>query len=280
MTTKLVESKPLLRWVGGKQRLLRHIAGLFDRDALQNGQVRYFEPFVGGGALFLELAPASAALGDANQRLIEFYSCIRDNPRRVAEIASQKPVDDDAYYRERGQSYAGRYQRAAQFLYLNRLCFNGVYRENLRGEFNVPIGRHRYPPIIVDRGLMNQVSTRLQGVDLYAGDFEWVRDYANSGDYCFLDPPYVTSHNNNGFIEYNQNIFSWADQVRLAGMAAQLVARGVRVVMTNADHPAIETLYAECGMEKRIIERQSTVSGAARSRKVTTEALYVSHAGR
>ena len=162
--------------------------------------------------------------------------------------------------------------RAAQFLYLNRTCFNGLYRENLRGTFNVPIGAK--DRVIFDNEDFCKISEVLKSAKIYASDFENVIDSAIDGDFIFADPPYTTAHNVNGFVKYNQRIFSWQDHIRLKEAVVRAAGRGVKVVLTNADNESIRKLYDDVG-EYRTVERMSVIAGNAQFRRATTEAMYV-----
>ncbi|MEP4704913.1 MAG: Dam family site-specific DNA-(adenine-N6)-methyltransferase, partial [Hyphomicrobiales bacterium] len=159
-----------------------------------------------------------------------------------------------------------------QFLYLNRTCFNGLYRENQKGEFNVPIGS-KDKVIFADEDF-SEISKALRNAEIRASDFEGTIYEACKGDLIFADPPYTTAHNVNGFIKYNQNIFSWQDQVRLREALLAAVDRGAKVVLTNADHESVRALYGSHGAY-RPIGRASVMSGKSEFRTSTTEALYV-----
>lgn len=261
--------RPFIKWAGGKRWLLDSA-----QLKLPTFQGRYIEPFLGGGAIFFHLAPKQAILSDINSRLIETYSAVRSNWTWVErELKRMQALHSkDFYYAERDRMRRTPHTRAAQFLYLNRTCWNGLYRENLAGKFNVPIGTKTQ--VVMPDDDFASASTVLQNADLRTCDFEDTLQEAVAGDLVFLDPPYTTAHNTNGFIKYNQKIFSWDDQIRLCRAAEAAASRGAKVVLTNADHKTIRDLYASIG-EPEIVSRASVISANASARGRTTEVLYV-----
>lgn len=224
--------------------------------------------------MFFHLAPHAAILADVNERLIETYISIRDEYHLVqASLADlQQRHSKDFYYQERSKDHSQSHLRAAQFLYLNRTCFNGLYRENLKGQFNVPIGTKTQ--VVLPDDNFELTSMMLSRAELRVADFEITMAEAEEGDLIFLDPPYTTAHNSNGFVKYNQKIFTWDDQKRLMEAIRAAKKRGARVVLTNADHESIHQLYIELGAPI-VVSRPSVISGAAASRRDTTEALYI-----
>ncbi len=195
--------KPFIKWAGGKRWLTKHPS--FEIPEFSG---RYIEPFLGGAAVFFYLKPKEAILSDTNKHLIETYRAVRDDWEKVEyELKRfQKLHSPDFYYEERKRIRKIPYRRAAQFLYLNRTCFNGLYRENLKGIFNVPIGAK--DRVINDEEDFSKISSALKFAQIFTSDFEKVVDSSIEGDLIFADPPYTTSHNANGFIKYNQHIFS------------------------------------------------------------------------
>lgn len=262
--------RPFLRWAGSKRAVARHIV-----EHLPRSFGTYWEPFLGSGALFFLLQPDRAVLGDACEPLMETYRAVRDSPDDVLEHIGGFVVSREAYYEVRAQEPRDPARAAARFLYLNRTAFNGLYRVNGRGVFNVPYGRPKSATLVDDDNL-RACSALLgrAGVSLSVGDFEATLDGVRSGDFVYLDPPYVTSHNDNGFIDYNQRLFSWDDQVRLARSARDLGRQGAYVVVSNADHGAVAELYE--GFTRIRIERSSTLASDRNSRRRVTEALFVS----
>lgn len=235
---------------------------------------RYIEPFLGGAAVFFHLAPSTAILSDVNPKLINAYDAVRTDWQLVhRELKKMQALHcKDFYYEERDRKRRTSHTKAAQFLYLNRTCWNGLYRENLSGKFNVPIGTKTQ--VLLPDDNFEGASRILQRAVLRVCDFEETLMEATRGDLVFLDPPYTTAHNTNGFVKYNQNIFSWDDQIRLRRCAEAAHKRGAKVVLTNADHKTIHELYADMG-EPTVVSRSSVISGAATARGKTTEVVYV-----
>jgi DNA adenine methylase len=259
--------EPFLKWPGGKRWLVSQHANF-----LPVRYERYIEPFLGGGAVFFRVAPSSSILSDANVELINAYRCIRRDPLGLDQVLAkfQRKHSDEFYYRMRATKPTEPMARAARFVYLNRTCFNGMYRVNREGQFNVPIGTKQaisYPP-----GYLEQVARHLRGANLRAMDFEETLDLAKEGDFVFVDPPYTVMHNNNGFIKYNAKLFSWNDQMRLASAVKRAARRGASILLSNADHSDVRTLYDGFG-EHHQIGRSSVLSGMAEGRRSTTELL-------
>lgn len=261
--------KPFIKWAGGKRWLLND-----PHFCIPSFSGRYIEPFLGGGAVFFHLAPPQAILCDVNERLIATYRSIRDEWQLVQEALSdfQERHSKEFYYEERARNHSESHLRAAQFLYLNRTCFNGLYRENLKGEFNVPIGTKTQ--VLLPDDDFETASKLLACADLRGGDFETVMAEATEGDLVFVDPPYTTAHNVNGFIKYNQKIFTWDDQKRLMDSIGRAKGRGAQIVLTNADHKSIHELYAGLGTPT-VVSRPSVIAGSVGSRRGTTETLFV-----
>jgi DNA adenine methylase len=259
-------SRPLLKWPGGKRAILGAI-----RPLVPSAFHRYFEPFVGGGALFFALGPAQAVLADKNPELIECYTQVRDMPDQVIRELGALRNTADEYYRIRAWRPTTAPARAARLIYLATLSFNGIYRVNLRGEFNVPYGRkaHLDP---CDRDAIYAASSSLANAELRRGDFEETVADASKGDFAYLDPPYTIAHTRNGFLKYNAAIFSWADQTRLAAVSHGLAARGCRVVVSNADHPAIRDLYRDFSLQT--VGRASRIAASGDHRRHVTECLF------
>ena len=259
--------KPFLKWAGGKRWLFES-----EQFSLPTFSGRYIEPFLGGGAVFFAHQPKKSVLSDANRRLIELFVVIRDDLEEFERLMRRhaKAHSKDYYYELRSKRLRKPTTRAAQFLYLNRTCWNGLYRENLKGQFNVPIGTKQ--TVIFETDDFPAWSKALRGARLECRDFEEAIDEAEEGDFIFVDPPYTVRHNMNGFVKYNQNIFAWHDQVRLRDALQRASGRGVSFAMTNADHESIRELYAGFG-EHRQLGRHSVIAGDSAHRAPSTELL-------
>lgn len=248
-------SVPFLKWAGGKRWFIQKHQNHFpDKFNV------YFEPFLGSGAAFFFLKPQKAVLSDTNKDLIATYIQIRDNPQSIKELLkSHQHFHSKSYYYEvRATIPQCPVEKAARFLYLNRTCWNGLYRVNRRGEFNVPIGTKT--AVTLDTDDFHAVSDMLQHVDILASDFETIIDRAGEGDFLFVDPPYTVRHNKNGFVKYNETLFSWNDQIRLQQALVRARSRGAMALITNAGHPSIQELYGDLGECVRL-SRHSVLSG-------------------
>ena len=232
----------------------------------------YYEPFVGGGAVFFALTPQNAVISDTNEELVNAYIQVRDNPNALIKEIARLRNDEDTYYKVRASTPKLEIKRAARLLYLTRLSFNGIHRVNLSGKFNVPYGKKTYLTS-VDSDRLLAISENLQGVDIKSGDFEAVTEAATISDLVYFDPPYTVAHANNGFVKYNERIFSWNDQQRLAKHARRLASRGCRVMVSNADHPSIHELYD--GFECTVIKRPSVIAASSAYRRTITECIFV-----
>lgn len=258
-----------LRWAGGKRWLISRLRDLVSHADIGN----YHEPFLGGGSVFLGLPEFSwAYLSDSNAELMETFATIRDHPKRVADGASSYANNDSTYYRVRSSVPSGRIARAARFLYLNHTSFNGIYRVNLAGQYNVPFGGGRTTQIPTTEKL-REVSARLSRASLRTRDFEDCLEQVCAGDLVFLDPPYTVAHNNNGFIKYNQRLFSFEDQGRLSDLVDQIKLRDAYYILANAAHDSITALFDK-GDTLIETSRRNSVGGANARRGGATEYLF------
>jgi len=258
-----VPLKPFLKWPGGKRWLIEDHRDLLPKRI--NG--RYIEPFLGSGAVFFHLRPREAILSDINSELIEAYSAVKRAHRAIVARLSvhhvQHSIDPERYYDVRSEIPATANDRAARMLYLNRTCFNGIYRVNQKGEFNVPRGSKT--KVLMPEDMWPEWSKALRNAQLRNSDFEPIIDTARQGDFLFVDPPYTVHHNMNGFIKYNEVMFSWDDQIRLAKAMDRARKRGVRILMTNANHESVRSLYGK-GFKQATVSRFSSVSGKSEGR--------------
>lgn len=258
--------EPLLKWPGGKRRLVKHILPLVPKDF-----AGYYEPFLGGGALFFALQPKVATLSDNNAHLINCYIQVRDHSKHVIARLKRFHNSETEYYKVRAKVPGGAVAQAARFIYLTTLSFNGIHRLNLRGEFNVPYG-HKTHLDPSDPGRIRRASRVLRGTELRCADFEAATIDARKGDLVYFDPPYTVAHGNNGFLKYNAKIFSWDDQTRLARVARNLANRGCRVIVSNACHSSIVKLYE--GFRFLTVSRPSTIAASKKFRGHITECIF------
>lgn len=267
----MASKEPFLKWAGGKRWLVRQHAHLFPEFS-----GTYIEPFLGSGAVFFHLQPASAVLSDKNKALIEAYRVLRGSPHalntRLREL--QALHSPDFYYQMRTEAPSTKIGRAARFIYLNRTCWNGLYRVNRKGEFNVPIGTKTL--VEFPEGILADLSNSLKNVELVDCDFEATINRAKKGDFVFVDPPYTVSHNNNGFLKYNDVLFSWEDQIRLAKAVERASNKGAYVLVSNANHKTLADLYSGFAVP-HTLARASTLSGKSAGRRKTEEAVFLNY---
>jgi DNA adenine methylase len=246
-------ARPFLKWAGGKGQLLPQLAPLLpDWSRVR----RYFEPFLGGGAVYFHVRPllgrGKAVLADSNASLIETFAAVRDHvDELITALAAHRREHSEAYfYRVREADPAALpsdWDRAARFIYLNKTCFNGLHRVNSRGLFNVPFGRYANPGIL-DEAALRGCSAALRHTDLRVANFEAVTRTARAGDFIYFDPPYDPLTKTAAFTSYTRKLFGEDDQARLADVFRKLGGRGCLVMLSNSDTPFIRRLYRGFGI--------------------------------
>ena len=258
---------PFLKWAGGKRWLVSQHPELFP-----NSFNTYIEPFLGSGAVYFHMQPNQAVLADTNADLINTYKQIKENWQPITAILKKyhNKHSKEFYYKIRAKSFRDPIKKAARFIYLNRTCWNGLYRVNLNGKFNVPIGTKN--KVMLDTDNFETISMQLNNAHLKTSDFQNIIDTAEKDDFLFVDPPYTVKHNLNGFVKYNNQLFSWEDQIRLRDSIENAVSRGVQVLLTNADHESIHDLYKNIGDKVRL-NRHSVISGNSAARGKYSELI-------
>ncbi len=246
---KKVTLQPFTKWTGGKRQLLPVI-----RELMPKTYNRYFEPFVGGGALFFDLAPKDAVINDFNAELINCYQQIKDNPQELIEILKvHQEYNSKEYYldlrsadRDERIDMMSEVQRAARILYMLRVNFNGLYRVNSKNQFNVPYGRYKNPKI-VDEELISAISVYINNnqLEIKVGDFEKAIVDVRTGDFVYFDPPYIPLSETSAFTSYTHEGFSFADQVRLRDAFKRLSDTGAYVMLSNSSSALVEELYKD-----------------------------------
>lgn len=267
-----IDVKPFLRWAGGKTWLLKDI-----NNYLPVKFNNYHEPFIGGGSVFIYMRSVGkiqneSFLSDKNEDLINAYNVIKHTPTQLIEILKGYKNEKDFYYYIRGQIYTDIIQQAAQFIFLNRTSFNGIYRVNLKGEYNVPYGFKNYK-LLFDIENIKKLNLLFQNATFTDCDFEDTIRRVKKNDLVFLDPPYTVAHENNGFIKYNQKIFAWEDQERLANFIENLKSKQAFFILTNAAHINISNLFQSVG-EKQKLNRFSVVGGKGAKREEISEYVF------
>jgi DNA adenine methylase len=260
---------PFLKWAGGKGQLLKQYEKFIpNRDRIG----RYFEPFIGSAALFFYLQPPQATLCDINHKLIDVYRVVQQDVENLIEALKVHKNNKTHYYRVRKMKpeKLTPVKQAARLIFLNKTCYNGLYRENSRGEFNVPFGRYKNPTIC-DEDRLRNASCALQGVELRDVDFEEAVEPARAGDFIYFDPPYVPLTATSSFTSYNKYGFSHEDQVRLAETFRRLDRRGCYVMLSNSSAPVVYNLYEGYKITK--IKARRSINSKADGRGPVTELL-------
>ncbi|MHA7944932.1 DNA adenine methylase [Formosa sp. 3Alg 14/1] len=264
---------PFLRWTGSKRWFVKkHID-----DFLPTSFNNYHEPFLGAGSVFFHLINLDINrekeyyLSDTNKDLINTYIQLRDNPNDVIKYLKKLKNTSENYYKIRNENPRINEKRAARFIYLNKTSFNGIFRVNSKGKYNVPYGKQENVNFINEELLLN-ISLKLKNVIIRNESFEKNLDNIKKGDLVFIDPPYTVAHENNGFIEYNQKLFSWDDQERLKVYIENIINREAFFILTNASHVSITKLYNKIGKTKKL-SRNSQVGGRNKTRGIFNELI-------
>jgi DNA adenine methylase len=262
------KTKPFLKWAGGKRWFVTNHSYLIPKH-----YNRYIEPFLGSGAVFFHLQPSVALLGDWNKELINTYLAIKSKWENVYLHLQEhhRNHSKEYYYKIRSSCPNDLAVSAARFIYLNRTCWNGLYRVNMSGLFNVPIGTRS--SVVFDDDDFEQVSRLLQNATLYDSDFEKLVNMAEEEDLIFVDPPYTVRHNHNAFVRYNEKLFSWSDQERLYIALKRARDRGAKIVGTNAYHQSVREFYEE-SFSTIVAKRNSSISSRAETRNRFEELIF------
>lgn len=258
--------KPFIRWVGGKTKLLPEIRKRVPKDVK-----RYFEPFVGGGAVLLDMDPSIPAVAaDTNWELINFYRVLRECPESLLDEFKSFKNDEKTYYevREWDRQEDGTFDainpllRAARFLFLNKTSFQGLWRVNKKGQHNVPYSRPK--KVHVADADVASVSARIQKVNFYCEDFEKIMETMQEGDFAYVDPPYIPVDDSKAFVGYTDGLFHYSDQVRLRDTCKRLHERGGRFLLSNSDTDMAWELYQNFTIETVTVKRLVAPTNSSR----------------
>jgi DNA adenine methylase len=275
--------RPFLKWAGGKRQLLGEL-----RARLGDGRVagRYFEPFLGGGAFFFDLyrrallgGRKKAVLSDTNENLLEAYLAVQEDVEGVIEALRVHAAAHvhDYFYAVRSEVPEERVGRAARIIYLNKTCYNGLYRENKRGDFNVPMGRYKNP-LICDAENLRTVATSLGRAKVVQRGFSAVLDEAEAGDFVYFDPPYDPVSKTASFTSYAKGGFGEAEQRALAAVFGELSQRGVMALLSNSMTPLVKKLYSDKAFRLETVYATRNVNSRADRRGKVAEVLVESEA--
>ncbi len=257
--------KPFVKWAGGKRQII-HIL----KNEIPEKFNTYIEPFVGGGALFFELLPEKAIINDINEELINAYIVIKNNVEQLIENLKKHKNEEEYYYKIRAVNpkNLNPIERASRFIYLNKTCFNGLYRENSKGEFNVPFGRYKEPKILEEDNL-RAISEFLNNTDILIlnRDYKDVCKMAKKGDLVYLDPPYYPISKTASFTKYTKYDFSENDQIELSKIFRELDRKGCYVILSNSNTEFIKNLYKEYIIKELEVNRAINSKATERKKK-------------
>lgn len=264
--------RPFLKWAGGKGQLIQQYLPYFPTQF-----DTYYEPFLGGGAVFFHLMPGRSVLTDINPELVNVYRCVRDQVEDVIWLLKghERSHCQDYYYWVRANPGVRSVERAARLIYLNRTCFNGLYRENSKGLFNVPMGRYKNPTIChVD--LLRSVSLALKQTQLEVRSFDAILQGAvTHRDFIYFDPPYYPISATSSFTSYSRYPFHADDHIRLRDTFLTLANRGIRAMVSNSDCPFVRDLYRDFPIHTIYASR--AINSKAERRGKITEVLITSY---
>lgn len=271
--------QPFTKWTGGKRQLLPVIKSL-----MPDNYNSYFEPFIGGGAVFFELIPKKAIINDFNSELINCYRQIKDNPQKLIELLTKHQENNSKEYylelravdRDNRINKMTDVERAARIMYMLRVNFNGLYRVNSKNQFNVPYGRYKNPKI-VDSELILSISQYLNknNIEILTGDFEKAVEDVGAGDFVYFDPPYIPLSETSTFTSYTHEGFSYEEQVRLRDVFRKLDKKGAYVMLSNSSSPLVEELYKGFNIHK--VEAIRTNGAKASSRGKISEFIVTNY---
>ena len=265
------ETYPIVKWVGGKRQLIFELL-----KNMPKSYNRYFEPFIGGGALFFELQPDNAYISDMNKELINLYQVVRDEVDELICDLQKHDISKEYFMEIRNVDRTEEYQnwsdvqKASRFIYLNRTCFNGMYRVNSKGEFNVPFGHYKNPRILDENNLVN-CSNLLQGIEIKHADFSEILKKVKKGDFVYFDPPYVPLSETSSFTSYTKEGFDIDMQFKLRDVCDELDTMGVNFLLSNSDTKLVNDLYENYNIKKVFASRQ--INANADGRGKITEVL-------
>lgn len=273
--------KPFVKWVGGKRQLLEQFRkmNLYPPEDFDPKNSRYFEPFVGGGAVFFDLLPEEGFLSDLNRELVTTYNVIKNDLKRLIASLKKHKTDKEYFLKIRAQDpkKLSNVAVASRFIFLNRTCFNGMYRVNSKGGFNVPFGKYTNP-LICDEDNLQKVSKALQNIDIKHQDYKEVLKKAKKGDFIYFDPPYYPVSKTASFTSYTAESFLDKEQTELRDTFAELHNRGCFVMLSNSDTPFINNIYSVIkGARINKVQAGRAINSKGSGRGKITEVLITNY---
>lgn len=264
---------PFLKWVGGKRQLLSSI-----NQHIPNKISTYYEPFIGGGAIFFHNQPKKAVINDLNSELINVYKVIKDSPNELIKDLKTHKNDADYFYEIRALDRSTQYsdlsniKKASRVIFLNKTCYNGLYRVNNAGEFNSPFGRYKNPNIVNDvtiKAVSNYLNNN--NIEILNSDYEAVLKNIRKGAFVYFDPPYHPLSKSSNFTGYNQGGFNMYDQIRLRDVCNKLNEKGVKFLLSNSDAPFIKDIYKDYNI--MLVKATRSINSNAKKRGEINEVL-------
>lgn len=261
-----ISTLPVIKWAGGKRQLLFEI-----RKNMPKEFNRYFEPFIGGGAVFFNMQLKGGYISDVNEELINLYNIIKTSPDELIEDLYKHKNTKEYFLKIRGVDREPKYkkwdnlQKASRFIYLNRTCFNGLYRVNSQGQFNVPFGNYKNPRIVDENNIYN-CSELLKNTEIKHDDFSAILGHVNKGDFVYFDPPYVPLNATSSFTSYTKDGFDIDMQFKLREVCNELDSMGVKFLLSNSDTKVINELYKNYDIRKVFASRAINANAAGRGK--------------
>ncbi|MFA6105376.1 MAG: DNA adenine methylase [Patescibacteria group bacterium] len=273
--------RPFVKWVGGKRQLLEQFRrmNLYPPEGFDSEKSNYFEPFVGGGAVFFDLLPEKAHLSDLNAELVITYNVIKNNVEKLISSLKKQKTDKEYFLkiRVRNTKKMSDLAIATRFVYLNRTCFNGLYRVNSKGLFNVPYGKYTNPRIC-DEVNLRKVSKALKNVEIKHSDYKMVLKKAKKGDFIYFDPPYYPVSKTASFTSYTNSSFFEKEQIELRDTFVELHKRGCFVMLSNSDTPLIKKIYSGIkGIRVSVVAAGRMINSDASKRGKVNEVLVTNY---
>lgn len=272
--------EPLLKWAGGKRLLLPKIYKYINKQNIENNNITLYEPFVGGGSLFLDLELSNCVINDFNMELVNVYVQVKNNPYELIKLLEEHKNNHskEYYFKIRELDRSPEYkkmrkiEKAARIIYLNKTCYNGLYRVNAKGQFNVPMGKYDNPDIVMkDKILRISKYLRNNNVIIMCGDFADSVKTAKSGDVIYFDPPY--DYEEDGFTSYNSGGFSKKDLARLKKTCDELIAKGCEVIVSNNDTSFVNNLFFDDNYKIEHIEAHRLINCDGKNRRKEKEVI-------
>jgi DNA adenine methylase len=275
------KAKPFVKWVGGKRQLLQQFRdlGLYPPEGFNPSKNTYYEPFVGGGAVFFDLLPQHAVLSDLNSELVVAYNVIKNDVESLVKSLKKYKYEKEYFLKVRAKNpnTLSDVEVASRFIYLNRTAFNGMYRVNSSGQFNVPFGKYDNP-LICDADNLRKVSKALKDVEIKHQDYKAVLKYAKKGDFVYFDPPYYPVSKTASFTAYNTDAFLDKEQIELRDTFMELHKRGCFVMLSNSDTPFINKIYTGIkGVRINKVQAGRAINSKSSGRGKITEVLVTSY---